>query len=315
MSDEYVPPFQITEEITNLTIEIGQYVGSITAFEELHPNPVLRRENRIRSIHSSLKIEANSLSLREVRDVIDGRIVFGDQKEIQEVKNAFKAYELIETIDPTSIDDLKSVHGIMTYRTVEESGCFRKGDEGVFDGDKCIFVWVKQNKGKVHPLIMAAVFHYEFVFIHPFADGNGRMARLWHTVILYKWRNVFAYIPLESQIERFQQAYYDAIAQCHVNGNSNVFIEFMLEMINQVLDEVIAQVQQLDAALSQYVKRLLDCMEFGVPYTAREIMKALGLRSRETFRKNYLNPAMSLGLVCMTLPDKPNSRNQRYVKQ
>ncbi len=329
--EHYIPPYTISDRMLALVSAISEKIGKVAFRNDLESKPHLRKNNRIRSIHSSLKIEANSLSLREVRDVIDGRLVFGDQKEIQEVKNAFKAYELIETIDPTSVDDLKSVHGIMTYRTVEESGCFRKGDEGVFAGDKCIFVcpppdrisglvddlllWVKQNKGKVHPLIMAAVFHYEFVFIHPFADGNGRMARLWHTVILYKWRNVFAYIPLESQIERFQQAYYDAIAQCHVNGNSNVFIEFMLEMINQVLDEVIAQVQQSDAALSQYVKRLLDCMEFGVPYTAREIMKALGLRSRETFRKNYLNPAMSLGLVCMTLPDKPNSRNQRYVKQ
>ena len=120
----------------------------------------------------------------------------------------------------------------MTYRTVEESGLFRKGEEGVFSGDQCIFVapppnmvnelmkdlfsWVKNSEGTIHPLIVSAVFHYEFVFIHPFADGNGRMARLWHTVMLYRWRNVFEYIPLESQIERFQAEYYDAIAKCHL---------------------------------------------------------------------------------------------------
>ncbi|MDY6291009.1 MAG: Fic family protein [Succiniclasticum sp.] len=329
--EHYIPPYTISDRMLTLVSAISEKVGKVAFRKEFGSQPHLRKNNRIRSIHSSLKIEANSLSLRQVRDVIDGRLVFGDQKEIQEVKNAFRAYECIEKIDPTSVDDLKAVHGIMTYRTVEESGRFRKGNEGVFSGDKCIFVcppparvsglihdlllWVKQNEGKVHPLIMAAVFHYEFVFIHPFADGNGRMARLWHTVILYKWRSVFTYIPLESQIERFQEAYYDAIARCHVNGDSNVFIEFMLEMINQVLDEVVVQAQQSDAELSQYVKHLLDCMEFGVPYTAREIMETLGLKSRETFRKNYLNPAMELGLVSMTLPDKPNSKNQRYVKQ
>lgn len=223
------------------------------------------------------------------------------------------------------------MHGIMTYRTVQESGVFRKGEEGVFSGDKCIFVapppnmvnelmkdlfsWLKSSKKNVHPLIRSAVFHYEFVFIHPFADGNGRMARLWHTIILYQWRKVFEYIPLESQIEKFQAEYYDAIAKCHVNGNSNVFIEFMLDMIDQILDEVIVQVNRANAETSEYVKRMLDVMEYDIPYTSNAIMDTLKLKSKETFRKNYLNPAMELGLVRMTLPDKPNSRNQRYVKQ
>lgn len=180
---------------------------------------------------------------------------------------------------------------------------------------KKLLSWVKKSEGNVHPLILAAVFHYEFVFIHPFSDGNGRMARLWHTVILYRWRNVFAYIPLESQIERFQDDYYDAIAKCHVNGNSDLFIEFMLKMINQILDEVMIQVNTFNAETSEYVKRLLACMEYDVPYTSNAIMEHLGLKSKETLRKNYLNPAMELGLVRMTLPDKPNSKNQRYVKQ
>lgn len=313
-----------------LVSNISEKVGKISSHRELESKPHLRKNNRIRSIHSSLKIEANSLSLSEVREVINGHLVLGDQKEIQEVKNAYAAYERIADINPSSISDLKKIHRIMTYRTVNESGEFRKGNEGVFSGDKCIFVapspdminglmkdllsWVKEYEGIVHPLIMAAVFHYEFVFIHPFADGNGRMARLWHTVILYRWRNVFEFIPLESQIERFQDAYYDAIAKCHVNGNSDVFIEFMLDMIDQILDEVITQVNQ-NAEISEYVKRLLECMEYDVPYTSNAIMEHLGLRSKETLRKNYLNPAIELGLIRMTLPDKPNSKNQRYVKQ
>lgn len=314
-----------------LVSDISEKVGKISSHKELESKPHLRRNNRIRSIHSSLKIEANSLSLSEVRDVINGHLVLGDQKEIQEVKNAYAAYEKISEINPSSISDLKRIHGIMTNRTVHESGVFRKGEEGVFSGEKCIFVappanmvselmkdllsWVKKNEGIVHPLIMSAVFHYEFVFIHPFADGNGRMARLWHTVILYRWRSVFEFIPLESRIERFQSEYYDAIAKCHVNGNSNVFIEFMLEMIDQVLDEVISQVNKANANTSEYVNRMLEVMDYDVPYTSNTIMELLGLKSKETLRKNYLNPAMELGLVRMTLPDKPNSKNQRYIKQ
>lgn len=294
----YVPPYTISNKMLELVSEISEKVGSITSHKELESKPHLRRNNRIRSIHSSLKIEANSLSLSDVRDVINGHLVLGDQTEIQEVKNAYAAYEEIPEIDPTSISDLKRIHGILTYRTARESGIFRKGDEGV-----------------IHPLILSAIFHYEFVFIHPFADGNGRMARLWHTVLLYRWRSVFEYIPLESQIERFQNEYYDAIAVCHTKGNSDIFIEFMLNMINQILDEVILQVNRSNSEVSEYVKRMLAVMEYDVPYTSNSIMEALGLKSKETLRNNYINPAMELGLIKMTLPDKPNSRNQRYVKQ
>lgn len=326
----YEPPYTISNEMLELVADISEKVGRISSYKELEARPHLRRNNRIKSIHSSLKIEANSLSLSEVRDVINGQLVLGDPKEIQEVKNAYAAYEKIPEIDPTSISQLKKVHAIMTNRIVSESGEFRKGEEGVFSGEQCIFVappphlvnglmkdllsWVKRNEGKVHPLIMSAVFHYEFVFIHPFADGNGRMARLWHTVILYRWRSIFEYIPLESQIERFQTEYYDAIAKCHVNGNSDVFIEFMLNMIDQILDEVILQIKKTDSELSLYVKRLLTIMEYDVPYTSNELMSALGLKSKETLRKNYIHPAIESGLIRMTLPDKPNSRNQRYVK-
>ena len=318
------------EKMVEQISSISEKVGRISGLRELESKPHLRRNNRIRSIHSSLKIEANSLSLSEVRDVINGHLVLGDRKEIQEVKNAYDAYEKISEIDPSSVKQLKEIHGIMTFLTVGESGVFRKGEEGVFSGDKCIFVappphmvpglmndllsWVRKNEGKVHPLIMAAVFHYEFVFIHPFADGNGRMARLWHTVILYRWRKIFEYIPLESQIERFQEQYYDAIAKCHVKGNSDIFIEFMLDMIDQILDDVLLQVNKANVAISEYVNKMLELMEYDVPYSSKDIMSALGLKSKETLRKNYLNPAMELGLIRMTIPEKPNSKNQRYVR-
>ena len=328
--DVYAPPYSISDKMLELVAEISEKIGKISNHKELTSRPHLRRNNRIISIHSSLKIEANSLSLPEVRAVINGRPVLGDRQEIQEVKNAYTAYEKIPEINPTSISALKRIHGIMTSGVVKESGSFRKGEEGVFSDGRCIFIappphlvnglmedlfsWLKRNEKIVHPLIMAAIFHYEFVFIHPFADGNGRMARLWHTAMLYRWRNIFEYIPLESQIERFQNEYYDAIARCHANGNSNVFIEFMLDMINQILDEIIIQLGKADADISEYVKRLLTVMEYDVAYTSKAIMGLLGLKSKETLRKNYINPAIELGFISMTLPDKPNSRNQRYVR-
>ena len=328
--NEYTPPFQITNEIVAYVASISEKIGKISVVSNLESKPHLRKNNRIKSIHSSLKIEANSLSLGQVRDVINGKLVLGEQKEIQEVKNAYTAYEKIQNIDPYSIQALKELHGIMTKYVVEESGDFRHGEEGVFNGDVCIFMcpparfvpyqieelfhWMKKAKKKVHPLIISSVFHYEFVFIHPFSDGNGRMARLWHTAILSQWKPIFAYIPIESQIEKFQDDYYDAIAKCHVQGESTIFIEFMLSQIDKILDEIAGQVSESAEHMTEYMKKMLDVMEYDVPYTASAIMELLGLKSKETFRKNYMKPALKHNLVKMTLPDKPNSKNQRYIK-
>ena len=326
----YKPPFNITNEILAYVSSISEKIGKISATSNLETKPHLRKNNRIKSIHSSLKIEANSLSLGQVRDVINGKLVLGEQKEIQEVKNAYTAYEKINDIDPYSIEKLKEFHGIMTKYIVEESGDFRKGEEGVFNGEDCIFMcpparfvprqmeelfaWMKKARTSVHPLILSSVFHYEFVFIHPFSDGNGRMARLWHTVILSQWKPIFEFIPIESQIEKFQDDYYEAIAKCHVEGESTTFIEFMLMQIDKILDEVSGQIAESSEQMTEYLKRMLNTMEYDVPYTATAIMGMLGLRSKETFRKNYMNPALELNLVRMTIPDKPNSKNQRYVR-
>ena len=328
--EEYKPPFTITNEIVSYISSVSEKIGRITATGNLEAKPHLRKNNRIKSIHSSLKIEANSLTLGQVRDVINGRIVLGEQKEIQEVKNAYAAYAHFPEIDPYSIEQLKKFHGIMTKYVVEESGEFRQGEEGVFNGDQCIFMapparfvpqlmdelfeWMKKAQGIVHPLILSSVFHYQFVFIHPFSDGNGRMARLWHTAILSKWKPIFEYIPIESQIEKFQDDYYDAIAKCHVHVESTAFIEFMLSQIDRILDDVSAQVSEENEKLSEGIKRLLEVMEYDIPYTSKALMEKLGMKSREGFRRNYLHPAIKLNLIRMTIPDKPNSRNQRYIK-
>ena len=328
--ENHKPPFTITNEILSYVSSISEKLGRITATINLEAKPHLRKNNRIKSIHSSLKIEANSLSLGQVRDVINGKTVLGEQREIQEVKNAYAAYERLSEINPYSIKDLKQFHGIMTKYVVEESGVFRRGEEGVFNGDQCIFMapparlvpelmnnlfdWMEKEKNSVHPLILSSVFHYEFVFIHPFSDGNGRMARLWHTAILSKWKPIFEYIPIESQIAKFQDEYYNAIAKCHTDGASTIFIEFMLSQIDKILYDISIQSSEDNEQLSEYIKKLLHVMEYDVPYTSKALMEKLDLKSKEGFRRNYLRPAIDRNLIRMTIPDKPNSRNQRYVK-
>ena len=327
---EYKPPFTITNKILSYVSSISEKIGRITAISSLEAKPHLRRNNRIKSIHSSLKIEANSLTLGQVRDVINGRTVLGEQKEIQEVKNAYAAYEHLSEINPYDIEHLKRFHGVMTKYLVEESGKFRSGEEGVFNGEECIFMapparfvaqlmdelftWMKAAQGEVHPLILSSVFHYEFVFVHPFSDGNGRMARLWHTAILSKWKPVFEYIPIESQIEKFQDDYYEAISRCHAAGESTIFIEFMLSQIDKILDDISDQISEKSEYLSESVQKLLEVMEYDVPYISNALMEKLGLKAKEGFRRNYLQPAIEMNLVRMTIPDKPNSRNQRYVR-
>ena len=327
--ERYKPPFEITNRMLNCVSSISEKLGRIETRRTLERQPHLRRNNRIQSVHSSLKIEANSLSLDSVRDVLNEREVIGPEKEIQEVKNAFAAYDQIDAVDPYSLDDLLRLHGVMTRLTVEESGVFRSGAEGVYRGGVCIhiapppemvpplmrqlFDWIAARRGEIHPLILSSVFHYEFVFIHPFRDGNGRMARLWQTALLSRWNPLFEYIPIESQIERFQDGYYDAIAVSTSEGSSTAFVEFMLDRIDEVLDRVIAQ--ERGGGQTEQVRRLLAAMEYDTPYTAAALMRLLGLKSRDALRNNYLNPAIEEGLIQMTVPDKPTSRNQRYIKE
>jgi Fic family protein len=330
--NNYVTPFTITNSMLERVSSIMKKIGKLENYKDLNKMPILKRNNRIKSIHSSLAIEANSLSLNEVKDIIDGKLVIGPEKEIQEVKNAYNAYLKIKDVNPFSIDDLKSVHGVMTYLTVEESGKFRKGNEGVFDENgncihmcpppeqvdnlmKQLFDWMKNNKENIHPLIMSSIFHYEFVFIHPFSDGNGRMARLWQNVILSNWESIFEYIPIESQIIKYQDEYYNSIKECNLNGESTIFIEFMLKMIDEVMDDLMSSVSIQLNHVSMYVKKLIDVMEPGVQYKSSELMNLLSMKSRISFRDNYLNPAIDNGLIKMSLPDSPTSKNQTYYKE
>ena len=327
---KYNPPFEITYNMIDKISSIMKSIGLLENYKSLNKMPNLRRNNRIKSIHSSLAIEANSLSLDQVKDVINGKVVIGPQKEIQEVKNAYQAYEMIRGVNPYSVDDLKKIHGVLTYLTVNESGEFRTGNEGVFDGEgNCIhicpppgqvshlmnqlFEWMENNKD-INPLILSSVFHYEFVFIHPFTDGNGRTARLWQNVILSNFEEIFEYLPIESQIYKYQDDYYQSINNCNKKGNSTEFIEFMLKMIDEVLIDLINTTSIQMEHISLYVNKLINVMEDGISYTSLELMNKLGLKSRISFRKNYLDPSIENGLIKMTNPDKPTSKNQRYYK-
>ncbi len=328
--DKYNPPFTITQEMLKRVSSISEKITKLDDYANLNKRPYLRKQNKINSIHSSLAIENNKLSLEQVKDVIDGKIVLGSKKDIQEVKNAYKAYDMLNKMDPYSIKDLKELHGVMTFLTVEDAGNFRKGDEGVFDGDKCIFMcppgnmvndlmkdlfsWLKENKEKVHPLILSSVFHYEFVFIHPFSDGNGRISRLWQNIILYNWKEVFEYLPIESQIHKYQKKYYDAIAKCNDLGDSTIFIEFMLKMIDETLDETLNTPSIPINEEMININKLLEVMEKNIPVSANELMTRLNIKSKDTLRNKYLHPAIKQNLIKLTSPDKPNSKNQMYYK-
>ena len=219
----------------------------------------------------------------------------------------------------------------MTFLVEDVSGKFRTTPEGVFDENgNCIFVcpkgdrvnilmndlfeWLNENKDTIHPLILSSIFHYEFVFIHPFTNGNGRMVRLWQNSILYQWKNIFEYLPIESKIHKYQDEYYNSITQCHKNADSNVFIEFMLKMIDETLDEAISTSHLPITNETININKLLDVMETGKPMTANEIMEKLEIKSKETLRGRYLDPAIKQGLVNLTIPDKPTSKNQMYYK-
>ena len=257
------PPFQITNPMIDQVSKISELVGRLSLSSGLSADPVLRRQNRIRTIHGSLAIEQNTLTLEQVTAVLNGKRVLAPPKDIAEVKNAYEIYERLDKLDPYSVDDLLTAHNIMTRGLVEESGMFRTRPVGVVDREGHILHfgtlpqyvpdlvmelldWAKN--GKIHILIRSCVFHYEFELIHPFADGNGRVGRLWHTLLLSKWNPAFAWLPVESIIHDHQQEYYQSINASNDAGESTQFVEFMLSVIYASLTEAVSMSDEMSDA-------------------------------------------------------------------
>jgi len=316
----YQPPFTITPRIIDLISRISEVVGRLTASADGEQALRLRRINRIRTIHGSLAIEGNTLSEEQITAVVEGKRVIAPPREIQEVKNAIAAYDAMDRWRPDTGADLLEAHRVLMSGLIDESGMYRKGGVGVIKGAEIIhmappasrvpalmadlFQWLESCE--YHPLIASSAFHYEFEFIHPFTDGNGRMGRLWQTLILKQWNPLFADMPVESMIHQHQDAYYLALQEATEKSDSAYFTAFMLEMILNTL----ATTPQVTLQVTPQVERLLDVLQGEM--SREQIQSRLGLRDRQSFRDRYLKPALDAGLIEMTRPDTPNSRLQKY---
>ena len=272
------PPFEITNKIVDLVAQVAELAGRLSVSDRLSADPVLRRANRIRTIHGSLAIEQNTLSLEQVTAVLGGKQVLAPPKDVAEVKNAYEIYERLDELDPYSIDDLLTAHGVMTRGLVEESGVFRSRPVGVVDQTgqvvhlgtlpqyvpesvQKLLDWTRDSD--VHMLIKSCVFHYELELIHPFADGNGRIGRLWHTLLLSRWAPIFAWLPVESIIHENQQGYYDAINASNGAGESTAFIGFMLSVIKSSLMEALGESDEMsDGAADRTAARRRKIEEY-----------------------------------------------------
>lgn len=315
----YQPPFEITSGIIELISSISEKIGEINTLQNSPYGIRLRKENRIKTIHSSLAIENNSLSLEQITAIIEGKRVLGNPNEIKEVKNSLQAYDLLLTLNPYSEKDLLKAHKLMMQDLVNISGKYRTDGVGIFDGEKVVhvappadrvpelmsdlFEWLKTSD--VHPLIKSCVFHYEFEFIHPFQDGNGRMGRLWQTVILKDWKEVFAWLPVETLIKENQKEYYNALGASDSVADCTKFIEFMLSLILNTIKEIIAT-EKVTAKVTVKVtanqNRIIEAIRVNPFVTQEELADIVGIT-----RKNIITNMKKLqenGLIRRIGADK-----------
>ncbi len=322
----YKPPFTISDKCLNLVADIMETITKLTLIEVEGINPRLRRNNRIKTIQASLAIENNSLSLDQVTAILNGKRILGPGQDIKEVQNAYEAYELLLDFNPYDVASLFEAHKILMNDLTKEAGVYRSGGVGIFAGESLVHMappaslvpeqinqlieWALNTE--VHPLIKSCVFHYEFEFIHPFADGNGRMGRMWQTLILYKWKSLFGWLPVETLVKDRQDNYYLVLGECDKAADSGKFIEFMLEAIRDSLNDI-SVTEQVGVQVTEQVRIILSAIGEDT-VSGKELMERVGLKHRPTFRKNYLLPAIEDGYLEMTIPDKPNSSKQKYRK-
>ena len=301
--NQYQPPFKITSKVIDYISRISEKIGEINSLENSPHQVKLRKENRIKTIHSSLAIENNSLTIEQITAIIDGKRVLGSPNEIQEVKNAIQAYELLLMLNPYEEKDLLKAHSLMMQDLVSNNGKYRNEGVGIFDGNQVVhlappadrvpllmadlFNWLETSD--VHPLIKSCVFHYEFEFIHPFQDGNGRIGRLWQTVILKEWKEVFAWIPVETLIKENQSEYYNALNSSDKEADSSSFIEFMLSLLLKTIEEIIETEKKVTAKVSVKVtvnqQKILDVIKENPFVTQEELAQIIGL-SRKSIVQN-----------------------------
>lgn len=317
----YHPPCTLTPAIVSLVASIAEAVGQLSVRLETARDLRLRRINRIRTIHGSLAIEGNTLSETQITAILDGKMVIAPPREIQEVRNAIAAYDQLASWQPARDADLLAAHGTLMLGLADDAGAWRRGGVGVMAGDQVIHMApqadrVPQLMGDLlqwlsatdaHPLIASSIFHYEFEFIHPFSDGNGRMGRLWQTLILSRWNPLFADIPVESLVYEHQAAYYQAIGESTRQADAAPFVEFML---SRILEAAGSATPQVAPQVTPQVERLLLAIQGDMGREA--LQDALALQDRKSFRERYLKPALDHGLIEMTIPGKPNSRLQQY---
>ncbi len=320
----YEPPFKITAAIISLIAAISEAVGRLEAGANASLLR-LRRINQIRTVQGSLAIEGNTLSIEQITAIIDGKRVIAPPREILEVRNALKIYEMLDQLQPDSLSDLLLAHKILMSNLTDDAGAFRKKGVGVMAGERVVHMappaqrvpglinellaWLQRTDQ--HPLIASSVFHYEFEFIHPFSDGNGRMGRLWQTLILCRKQSLYSAIPVESMIYERQQQYYDALKKSTENSDSSYFIEFMLETILATIRTVFNP--EVTPEVIPEVKRMLELLNSSRnAMSRREIQQKLGLSDEKHFREFYLQPSIAGGLIEMTVPERPTSRLQKY---
>lgn len=296
----YTPPFKITSKILKLVAEISGKIERYAILMEQDTELRLRKANRIKTIHSSLAIEGNALTEGQVRDIINGKDVMAPLREIQEVKNAIATYDLFTTLNPFDEKDLLRAHGVMMQALVDNPGCWRNGGVGVFGEQGCVHLappadrvptlmdWLRGADD--HLLIRSCVFHYEFEFIHPFLDGNGRIGRLWQSLILTQLHPLFAHLPVENMVFSNQQAYYDAITASNAAGESTLFIEFMLgEILATLTAHQGEEREDVDANTSQLEKEFglifgdRFGIKFGIKFGDNDMRVLLLLNSNPTF--------------------------------
>lgn len=321
----YKPPFKITTAILNLVSKISETIGQLKKIETAITTPQLRKVNRMKTLVGTLQIEGNTLDEERMTALLEGKRVLGSKQEIAEAKGAIEVYNRLERLDYDNIDDLLDAHSILMHRLLVKAGTFRIANVGVGSQDGVIhvappytlvpelmndlFTWLKETE--VHPLIVSCVFHYEFEFIHPFDDGNGRVGRLWQTLILYHWKALFAYIPLESVVKEKQNGYYEALEASGAMGESTPFIEFMLGAILETLENTPQDIPQVTPQDERLQKVLVFC---SVPRSRKEIQEHLGMKDRKHFKEVVLDVLLGNGLLSMTLPNKPQSPKQRYIR-